>query len=64
MYIVFRMSVSILGYPRMLKDTLNLGFRTSGYVYCIWDVNKHVRILRMFKLRTGIWLIILCLGYL
>ena len=38
MYIVFGISVSIPGYPRMLKDTLDLGFNVSGYVFCVWDV--------------------------
>ena len=44
MYIVVGMSVSILGYPRILKDTLDLGFKASGYVYCVWDVLMYPRI--------------------
>ena len=42
---VFGMSIRILGYPRMLEDTLDLGLETSSCAHCIWDVHKDPRML-------------------
>ena len=41
---VFGMSIRILGYPRMLEDTLDLGLEASSCAHCIWDVHKDPRI--------------------